>query len=811
MKNNLLSICLLLVAMTSQSQNLIPNPSFESFSTCPNGTAQISHLISWIDPPMHTGSADFFHSCSSSTLVDVPNNFAGTEMASSGNGYVGLALIYFTSPNFREYIEINLPAPLIAGQNYQFSFKYSLSDNSNYSTNSMGVYFSPTVVSGSGNSLPLPFVPQITSPISFTNKIGWTAVTMNYIATGGEQYLTIGNYSNDASTVVSSIGVFTINGVYIYLDDLSLQLVSPNLMIYGDSSICIGEQSTLHATGGSAYQWANSTNPTTIIGSGDSLIVSPASTTTYLVYSGSDTASYTVHVNPIPIVYLGNDTSVCQGVSLVLNAAYTGATYLWSNSSTNSTINTLNAGTYWAEVSLNGCVARDSMVLSILPLPTLNLGNDTLICNGDSILLNAFSALATYLWNNGTTNSTLNVTTSGNFWVTKSLNGCSVTDTIHIQVQPYPIVFLGNDTSICDGSFLTLNHYIPSASYMWSTGANTSGIQLNNPGTYWLNLTLNGCTSKDTIQVGSIPSPYVELGKDTSFCEGNFITLSSILNGANYLWQNGSTDSTLIATQTGVYWVQVTLNGCSEQDSINIQVNPIPTINLGADLSLCEGDSVLLNAFFPNATYSWHDLSVQPILIVNNNLDGYRWVKVELNHCYSTDSIYIDYTPNPVVNLGPDTSICSGVSLTLDAGIDNVSYLWNTHESGRTIVINQPDTYWLQIDQNGCKAIDSINILRSMDHCNCNVFVPNAFSPNGDLLNDEFKLLNTTNIDLKSFKIYNRWGELIYQSENPLDYSWNGSFKGDQCEMGTYFYIAIFTCNTDKKETMLKGDFILVK
>src|ERR1017187_6250602 len=134
----------------------------------------------------------------------------------------------------------------------------------------------------------------------------------------------------------------------------------------------------------------------------------------------SDTAYETVHVVKIPfdVVHLGNDTSVCNGVTLTLNAGNPGAIYSWSTGATSQTIQVTTTGAYWGKVQIDACADTDTIVVTFIPPPIVNLGNDTILCIGQPITLNAGNAGATFLWNTGATTQTISPTTTGSYSVT---------------------------------------------------------------------------------------------------------------------------------------------------------------------------------------------------------------------------------------------------------------------------------------------------------------------------------------------------------------------------------------------------------
>src|SRR6185436_15152497 len=180
--------------------------------------------------------------------------------------------------------------------------------------------------------------------------------------------------------------------------------------------------------------------------------------------------------NPTPTVNLGNDTTLCQGQTITLSGD-SAASYLWSDGSTTSSITVSISGTYWLQANNGSCSATDTIIVSFNTIPVINLGNDTTLCQGQTITLTASGASA-YLWSNGFTTSSITVSSAGTFWLQASNGQCSATDTIDISFNTFPIVNLGNDTTLCQAQTITLTGGAASV-YLWSDGSTVSSITVS--------------------------------------------------------------------------------------------------------------------------------------------------------------------------------------------------------------------------------------------------------------------------------------------------------------------------------------------
>jgi hypothetical protein len=213
-----------IACMSYAQQNLVPNASFENFTTCPHFPNQINYALDWFQASL--GDPNLYNICDSSSahLAGVPSNNDGNQWPRTGNGYAGM-VTHFFGGNYREYIEVKLTQNLIAGNKYLVSFYVSLADTLAYACGNMGVYFSQLQINVSTIGV-LPFTPQIANNPSLNplfDKVNWILVSDTFTANGSERYMTIGNFDNDTNSPVTLVGGAT-NASYIlyYIDDVSV-------------------------------------------------------------------------------------------------------------------------------------------------------------------------------------------------------------------------------------------------------------------------------------------------------------------------------------------------------------------------------------------------------------------------------------------------------------------------------------------------------------------------------------------------------------------------------------------------------------
>lgn len=233
----ILTITLLWKHCYAQSVNLVPNPSFEDTLSCPDNQAQIYNAPPWFQPTANT--PDYFNKCSNTLIVGVPTNTIGFQIPKTGNAYAGIAMCYWPfCINNRDYVSVPLNSTLVSNKKYCVKFYVSLANLSSYAISNIGAYFS-SVAPSSSTIDNLPYTPQVQNPGNniISDTTNWVLISGNFIANGGEKYLTIGNFNDDATTIKDTINnpgyitYYYIDDVYVgdYVDDSSSTLTVPNI------------------------------------------------------------------------------------------------------------------------------------------------------------------------------------------------------------------------------------------------------------------------------------------------------------------------------------------------------------------------------------------------------------------------------------------------------------------------------------------------------------------------------------------------------------------------------------------------------
>jgi PKD repeat protein len=274
-------------------------------------------------------------------------------------------------------------------------------------------------------------------------------------------------------------------------------------------------------------------------------------------------------------------------------------------------------------------------------------------------------------------------------------------------------VNLGPDRSICGGQSITFDAGPGFSSYLWSyQNATTQTISVSVPDLYLVIATdAEGFTARDTVQL-TVSNLGVAFGSLVEACAGDVLTLSAFNAGASYLWSTGATTPTLTTTASGTYSVTVSgPGGCTLTATTTVVFQQAPAVELGSTLNLCTGQAQVLDAgAFADATYLWSTGATTRKITVQ--VPGTYWVQVtNALGCVGADTLVVGGQAAPVVNLGPDRTLCLGQSLTLAVPTGVGSVLWSTGQTTPQITVTAAGAYAVQVTNAfGCSAADTVVI-----------------------------------------------------------------------------------------------------
>lgn len=303
-----------------------------------------------------------------------------------------------------------------------------------------------------------------------------------------------------------------------------------------------------------------------------------------------------------------------------------------------------------------------------------------------------------------------------------------------------------------------------------------------------------GCYDKfsDTVEVVPQPNNFFN-GLDPFYCEGDPIDyLDPNLGKGQFEGDNvNPVDSSFNPTQLGLNTISYIyqINNCVDTFTQTTWVMPVPRFSLIGDTSICIGSSIDLSVPRDSSTLQWNTGATDSFITVDQS--GLYWVQKENGWCSWRDSVDVKVISPPSISLGSDSTLCGGSVRTIDLTSDEATYTWNDGFIGPTRVIDQSGTYWVTV-QNKC-GIDGDTVDLIVLPYACEIYVPNAFSPNADNTNDVFRPVGQ--VDITQMMIFNRWGEILYDSEeagNENKFEWDGYYMDERVQTGAYFFVITY-------------------
>jgi gliding motility-associated-like protein len=659
------------------------------------------------------------------------------------------------------------------------------------------------------------------------NATGASTYTWSPLVTNGIPFTQVIGSTTYTVTGTSAQGCINTDQVVVTVNPL------PTVGAGTDQTVCAATAVTLSGSGASTYTWNNSVT--------NGVAFTPAVTNTYTV-TGTDVNGCTntdqviVTVNPIPTVGAGADVTICIGAPVTLSGSGA-ATYTWDNGVTNGVVfNPTATATYTVSgTSAAGCVSNDQVVVTVNPLPLVNAGVDQTVCIGTAVTLSG-SGAATYSWSPVITNGVPFTPSVGTVTYTvtgTSAAGCISTDQMVVTVNPLPIVNAGIDQAVCAGEQVTLTAS-GAATYSWNNGV-VNGIAFTPAATTTNTVTgtsAAGCVSTDQVVVTVNPIPNVSAGNDISVCDGQTITLTG--SGANiYTWDNSVTNGVAFTPAVGSTTYTVTgtsTAGCINTDQVVVTSNPIPIVTFTPSTTLgCAPLTVNFTNTTANATNCVWTMSDGTVLTgcgtVSNTFEQPGCYDISLtttdaNGCSSSfsaiDLVCVEGAPNASFN--PSANVISELNPVVDFQNTTTGasdYVWNFGDTSPTTdAVNPSHDYSENAIGNYLVTLIAYSPLGCSDTTQSVIqiyeeliyYVPNTFTPDYDNFNQTFQPIFTSGFDPYDYTllIFNRWGEIIFESHD-AKVGWNGSYgSGGQIEMvqdGVYTWKIEFkiTRNDERK------------
>lgn len=628
----------------------------------------------------------------------------------------------------------------------------------------------------------------------------------------------------------------------------TVQVHAPPVVIASaDTSLCYGESYQMHVSGASYYAWSPATYLSATQTSNP--IATPRQNMSYVVVgtdqhgcTATDTVSITV--NPVPDGQVISDRNICIGSNAEL-WAYGGIDYEWSpaaslsNAYVSSPVSNATSTTTYVVKIINEfrCVDYDTLTVYVHPYPQGILKESDTICFGRSVVVETAGGNE-FVWSPADGLSCADCalpvaaplqTTMYRASITNQFS-CTTLDSILLVVHPNADAHIQGPQDVCVGSKETLVASGGNA-YLWSPtdavnceNCHTVIIapQANTTYVVWVNNEFN-CPAYDTFYVTVRPLPEVITIEDVTLCQGDSILLDTRVQGAaNHLWTptEGLSNPTALSPKaspsaTQLYRITaISPYGCERSDSVIVRVIDKVRVALTGDTELCRGESTQLFTEPIEAGYTGIHVVWSPVNYLESPIDPspvitpdasieYRLIAYSGSCVPDTHVVTLTVHPLPQVEIVRDRKVSVGtpISLTVQSGSVIEEMLWGpahlldctTCDNPRFVATSSERVQVEVTDNYGCKNTDEAWI-EVVGYCGDDVYVPNTFTPNNDEVNDKLYVRNLSLEGLKVFRIFDRWGRLVFETTN-IQEGWDGTYKGRTLNSGVFAYYVDLVCS----------------
>ncbi len=507
-------------------------------------------------------------------------------------------------------------------------------------------------------------------------------------------------------------------------DILSWHSSSIGLLQSSSSTLCSGDSLilTIPTVDGQCI-WSNGSRESSIVvrDSGEySVVVLERLGCRDLYYERA--AKVSVSPRPDPVLTIHGSTKLCPGDSVILDVGPGYSSYRWSNGARTESIVVKTEGTYTVQVTNEFGCARNSKSVDVVvhkPVrPLITPDRSLALCPGDSLRLDAGDGYLFYRWSTGALTRSITVRDSGLYTVEGvDRNGCTtISEPVRVSIgsKLQPVVVASGPTTLCQGEAVRLDAGGEYASYRWSNGATTRSILVTEPGDYSVDVVSSGGCRGSSASVPVLmnprPLPAIISDRDPVVCRGRSVMLDAGAGYASYAWSNGDTTRRISVDRPGRYVVMVTTeHGCTGSATIDVieGLAPHPMISPAGTISICYGDSVMLDAGAGYASYVWSNGERARRISVRDT-GTYRVTVTSKEGCIGiSDSVVVVRSPSPVPIITPDGPLgfCTGASLTLRAPAGYARYRWSTGETTESIEVRTSGRYVVTVvEPGGCSG-----------------------------------------------------------------------------------------------------------
>lgn len=502
------------------------------------------------------------------------------------------------------------------------------------------------------------------------------------------------------------------------------------------------------------------------------------------------------------------DTTICHSDTITMTAPSGYSYYNWSNGSNSQSTWGVAASTLFVEYGdLNsGCIIYDTVDIYGVPDLSMQL-NDTSICaQSYSINVSNGATNCTYIWSHGQQDSIGTFSQSGTYSVTASVNGnCAQSAQFNLTLLSPPNLHIGSDIVLCGNDVAQVTATGDLNGLVWSNGATSTSISTQDTGWLWAEVTGANCTNRDSIFIRSDSAPTILLDSFVYACTAPVIVTAQIQNGNQQLWSNGSTSLSTSIHQSG--WYQLTAwsaLGCEGQAQVEVLIENNLQLEMLDEISICPGDEEIFWGT-PNQLaieYLWNDGIVGANRSFEETGVYTLWIGDTNTGCFDTDSIQVNVFPT-IDSFIDDQIIGCYERPEFTIPVDHLSNIYVEGALSNEITLEEGDTLCFTVENSCYTQSKCVPVI--LESCDCEMHLANTHTTN--LVNRGYLYYPQYLCDYKffQFRIYDRWGKLIYISDDNDGAGWDGTYKGEVVPQDIYVWEILY--REQEPEAKLKRKF----
>lgn len=554
----------------------------------------------------------------------------------------------------------------------------------------------------------------------------------------------------------------------------------PSVDLGPDIALCEVDEIQLTATGDfDEITWSDGSEE-------PNLDVAESGTYWVDVTLGGCQASDTIEVdfNSGPIFDQETDIFLCEGEDYTFQLSPGTAQIEWFDGVDDEIRIFDQAGTYPFVLSEGACSSDYEIEIEVVDLSDFSLGPDLTECEGSTVVISPEGNFENIIWSDDSQGNSLSIAESGTFWADVTAGNCAASDTAVVQFDASPVYTGQALAELCGGEEFTFELGTSNYDIVWFDGATDENRVFDQSGVYPFELTVGDCTSGFEIEVEVTTIPEFDLGPDVAICDGASVVLLAEVESGTVTWNEGSQGSNITVTDGGTYWALAENNGCTFSDTVNVSVNAAPNLTLSGVESLCPNEEGILIAG-SNEPIVWSTGETESEITVSQS-GLYTVTATNVDACSTQEAIFVNGLALPRIDPIDDLIKCQEDNFVLvrAESSDNSNLSWSNGATGNSARYDFPGSYFVELDNECGSARQEFRI--EEEECFDLFFLPNAFTPDGDGLNDLLKPQISSHISYE-MEIYNRTGKLVFLSNDP-EVGWNGSFMNNDffCPPGIY-------------------------